>query len=485
MSTAEENLLTAKENLLTALADIVPANRIETRLWAREAYSHDSWPVSTVLAKLGVHNYTPQVVVHAESLQDVLSVLGVARELGVAVTCWGLGSSVTGQPLARRGGILLDMSSMVREPVLDAIDNCVTVAAGHLVSDLEALLNERGYTLNHFPQSLTRSSVGGWLSTRATGQYSSKYGGIEDLVLRYTAVLADGTVADIRSRPRAAVGPDLRELFLGSEGCFGVITDVTVKVFPSAPFQQLGAYVLPDVRSGLAAMREIAQASLKPMIVRFYDEDETRHAASQIDQGCVFFLGCDGPKAVAQAEFAECERIIATKGGASVGPAPLEAWLAHRFDFSRVEGILARTGGYAETIEVAHLWSGIEDLYRELKAALVPFGDEVIAHFSHIYPQGTSLYVILSGNAVTDEAARERLQRIWQVAMSTTVAMGGEISHHHGAGLARQDYIADGLGSQHLLLRRIKEALDPNFILNPGKLGIDEAPRRQGNSESA
>lgn len=476
---------TAEAVLLTALAEIVPANRIETRIRAREAYSHDSWPVSTVLAKLGVHNYTPQVVVHAESLHDVLSVLGVARELGVAVTCWGLGSSVTGQPLARRGGILLDMSSMVGEPVLDTIDNCVTVAAGHRGSDLEAWLNERGYTLNHFPQSLTRSSVGGWLSTRATGQYSSKYGGIEDLVLRYTAVLADGTVADIRSRPRSAVGPDLRELFLGSEGCFGVITDVTVKVFPSAPFRQLGAYVLPDVRSGLAAMREIAQASLKPMIVRFYDEDETRHAAPEIDQGCVFFLGCDGPKAVAQAEFAECERIVATKGGVSVGPAPVEAWLGHRFDFSRVEGVLARTGGYAETIEVAHMWSGIEDLYRELKSALVPLGDEVIAHFSHIYPQGTSLYVILSGNAVTDEAARERLQRIWQVAMSTTVAMGGEISHHHGAGLARQDYIADGLGSQHLLLRRIKEALDPTFILNPGKLGIDEAPRRQGNSGSA
>jgi alkyldihydroxyacetonephosphate synthase len=463
--------------LYTALAAVLPERLLDVDLSRREAYSHDSWPVSTVLGKLGEHLYTPDVVVHVESTADVLAVLAVAQDLAVAVTPWGLGSSVTGQPLAREGGIMLDMGRLVTEPVLDTVDNTVTVGAGHRGSELEEWLNQRGHTLNHFPQSLGRSSVGGWLATRATGQLSSKYGGIEDLVVRYEVVLTDGSVLDVHARPRAAVGPDLRALFLGSEGCFGVITEVTLKVFPLAPHRRLGAFSMPSVAAGLEAMRTIAQASLRPMLVRFYDEAETAHAAPGME-GCALFLGCDGFEAVAEAEFEECARIVRELGGRLVGPEPVEAWLGRRFDFSTVEKILASPGGYAETIEVAHLWSGIDELYTALTEALAPLADEVIAHFSHVYPQGTSLYVILLGHADSDEEARQRLAEIWRTAMKATVDVGGELSHHHGAGLARQEFIPEGLGEQHLLLRRLKEMLDPGFVLNPGKLGIEESPRR-------
>jgi alkyldihydroxyacetonephosphate synthase len=146
--------------------------------------------------------------------------------------------------------------------------------------------------------------------------------------------------------------------------------------------------------------------------------------------------------------------------------------MADRFDFSGVEDLLATPGGYAETIEVAHMWSGILDLYTDLKSTLAGHADEVLVHFSHLYTQGTSMYLILKGMASNDEAAVERLRGIWSVTMETCLRHGAELSHHHGGGLARSPYSRRSLGSAHKVLRRVKSAFDPDGILNPGKLGL-------------
>lgn len=146
--------------------------------------------------------------------------------------------------------------------------------------------------------------------------------------------------------------------------------------------------------------------------------------------------------------------------------------MKRRFDFSTVENLLAQQGGFAETIEVAHTWSGINALYADLKSALTPLADEVLAHFSHVYTQGTSMYVIVLGRTDTDESAVARLREIWATAMSVCLEHGAELSHHHGGGLARSPYSRQSLGSGHLVLQKIKAALDPAGILNPGKLGL-------------
>lgn len=436
-----------------------------------ESYSHDWWPLSVKLKHLGRHDHTPDLGVLARSEADVVNVLRAATAAGVTVTPRGLGSAVTGAPLPVGGGILLDLSELVGDPVINDTDHTVTVAGGVLGWTLEALLNQRGFTLGHSPQSLDRSSVGGWLATLATGQFSSRYGGIEDLVVGYRIVLADGEVIDLRAHPRAAMGPDLRQYFLGSEGTLGVITQVTLKLFPLPEYRVVEAFRIASVTGGLDAMRRISQSGLRPFLVRFYDAAEARHAMKDPSfDSPVLFVGHEGIRAVAEAEHAAASAMIVTRGGSSIGSAPVEGWLGRRYDFSTIERRLEEVGGYAETIEVAADWSSIHRLYEALTAALRPLADQVLGHFSHIYPQGTSLYVILLGSAATDEEAAERIRQIWAAAMTATKSSGGELSHHHGAGLARKPYIADLNPGVTALARRIKAALDPRGTLNPGKL---------------
>lgn len=437
------------------------------------ATSHDTWPLATKWARVGLHPNQADVVVRAVSVDDVRHVLRIAVEQGVPVTVRALASSVTGQPLPVRGGIVLDVSTLPSAIELNEVDLTVTVGASQPGGELEDWLQARGYTLGHSPQSLYRSTVGGWLATLATGQFSSLYGGIEDLVVGYTVMLADGEIVELRARPRAAMGPDLRQLFLGSEGTLGVVLSVTLKVFPVAEADVVQSFTVPDVHTGLDAVRGLIRAGLRPFLVRLYDPDEARHAlADPSASSPVLFLGFRDACSVAEAELAVATDRLLAAGAVPQGDAPVRAWLERRFDFSTVENLLDTPGGYAETIEVAHYWSQIEDLYRALKTALTPLADEVLVHFSHVYPQGTSMYVILLGRAADDEAAIQRLEAIWATAMEVALAHGAELSHHHGGGLARSAYAERSLGSAHHLLRLVKAALDPRGILNPGKLGL-------------
>ncbi|MEN0070815.1 MAG: FAD-binding oxidoreductase [Propionicimonas sp.] len=458
--------------VLEAIGAVVGPDALDESVAAIAASSPDTWPVATKLDCLGEHPYPADVVVRLTSFADVAGVLAAATRYSVPVTVRALASSVTGQPLPVRGGIVLDVSGVPAEFVINERNMTVTATASMNGGDLEDALAGRGLTLGHSPQSLYRSSVGGWLATLATGQFSSMYGGIEDLVTGYTVVLATGETVELKASPRAAMGPDLRRVFIGSEGTLGVITSVTLKVFPVQP-TRLAAFALPSVEAGLEILREQALAGLHPLLLRLYDADEARHAMADPDFGSpVLFLGTRGPAELADAELRVLSAMAASWGGTELGAVPVEAWMARRFDFSTVENLLASEGGFAETIEVAHNWDGITTLYSELKAAVAPLADEVLAHFSHVYTQGTSMYLILLGRAASDAEAVERLRTIWSTAMQVCLDNGAELSHHHGGGLARSPYSRRSLGSAHLVLERLKAALDPAGILNPGKLGL-------------
>ena len=462
-----------RDAVVHQLLQALGSKKVSTDAADLAATSHDTWPVATTWAKLGRHPHAGDVLVRATGEQDVVDVLTIASSASTPVTVRALGSSVTGQPIPVRGGIVLDVSGLPHTCQVDDVDLTVTVSASYNGGALEDELAARGLTLGHSPQSLYRSSVGGWLATLATGQFSSLYGGIEDLVVGYRVVLATGEAIDLRARPRAAMGPDLRQLFLGSEGTLGIITSVTLKVFRAPEVRLVETFAVPTVGAGLAIMREQVQSGLRPFLSRFYDADEARHAMADPDVTTpVMFVGAQGAAEAAALEMSALRRIAEDHGATSLGEAGADAWMDRRFDFSGVENLLATPGGYAETIEVAHTWRHIEAFYLDLKAALKPLADEVLGHFSHVYPQGTSLYVILLGRATDDEHALDRLTEIWRTAMRVGLENGAELSHHHGGGLARSPYARASLGDAHLLLRKLKGALDPAGILNPGKLGL-------------
>ncbi len=456
------------------LAEICGTENVLVTQEELDLHSYDVWPATAKWKLQGKQPYRPDAVVRPLSTEQVSRLLAWATRNAVPVTPWGLGSSVTGAPLPLHGGISLDLSGMKRVLALDPTNLLVRVQAGKLGLELEQQLNKRGFTLNHSPQSLDRSSVGGWVSTRATGQFSSRWGGIEDLALALTAVLPTGEVVETPLAPRAAVGPDLRHLFMGAEGTMGVVTEVVLKIFPIAEQRIFQTLAFPRVEAGLSAMRRILQAGLRPFLVRLYDSDEARYALKDPRfPSPVMFLGFEGIRAVAEAEYAAGLEICFQEGATIIGPEPALAWMERRFDFSTIENLLATPGGLAETIEVAHFWDGIFETYQALKSALAPYATEVLGHFSHVYPQGVSLYIILLGQAPNDAIAEERIMKIWDVSMKICLEKGAVISHHHGVGIARLPYIRAQLGSAMLPLERIKAAIDPSGIMNPGKLGLN------------
>lgn len=459
--------------LLSALKRVLPEQQILTDCNTLQDSSHDTWPLSTKLRRLGCHDFKAEVVVNVFNEQEIQQVLALAAENNTPVTARALASSVTGQPLPTRGGIVLDLSGMVHHHEINTTNLTVEASAGYNGGKLEDELQKMGWTLGHSPQSLYQSSVGGWLSTLATGQFSSYYGGIEDLITAYTVILATGERIRLKASPRSAMGPDLRQLFIGAEGTLGIVTSVQLKIFPLPPTRLYDTLELPCVEAGLHIMREQAMAGLRPFLLRLYDTAEARHAMQNTQQNKpVMFLGTQGVDIVAHAEMTAFMALVHKHGGQSIGPEGVLKWMERRFDFSTVEKMLDTPGGFAETIEVAHTWDGIASLYHALNRVLTPLAGEVLSHFSHVYPQGTSMYMILLGREETDAEAVEKLRTIWREAMRVCLEHHAELSHHHGGGLARSPYARESLGSAHILLRKIKQALDPNDLLNPGKLGL-------------
>ncbi|MDG3087600.1 FAD-binding oxidoreductase [Vibrio hannami] len=457
-----------------ALREALGEQKVSTLQKDLEASSHDTWPLMTKLNLIGEHPNKADIVVRAENDDDICKVLDLANQEKVPVTVRALASSVTGQPLPTKGGIVLDISEIPSSYSVNEANMTVTATCSFNGGDLEELLKKQGWTMGHSPQSLYRSTVGGWLATLATGQFSSMYGGIEDLVVGYDVILATGEKMTLKANPRAAMGPDLRQIFLGSEGTLGVITSVTLKIFPIQEAEAFMTYAIPTVKDGLALMREIAASNLKPCLVRFYDTEEARHAMQDKSfETPVLFLGSRGLPAMVDAEQGVLNQIATKHGGQAIGPEGVLGWMDRRYDFSTVENLLASKGGFGETIEIAHNWDSIHPLWEDLKQALDPLADEVISHFSHIYNQGTSMYVILLGQEESNEASVETLKKIWSTTMEVCIKHGAELSHHHGGGLARSPYSRRSIGEAHLILRKLKAALDPNSILNPGKLGLD------------
>ena len=430
----------------------------------------DLWPLGIMDERAG--KAPPRILVARPAGRDqVAEILRWASANNVAVTPVGGGSGVCGAVSPEAGEIALDMSALDRVFEIDETNLVCKCEAGVNGYALEQQLNARGLTLGHYPSSLPGTTVGGLISTRSSGQESSRYGSIEDMVIGLAVVLPDGTFAAPRPGPRSAAGPALHELFMGAEGGLGVILAATLRVhrLPEATVGR--GYAFADLRAGLECMRAVMQAGIRPLVMRLYDHEDAAFSGYEVQDGEVaMVVATAGARRVAEAEAAEVKRLAGE--ARALGGEPWERWLAHRFDLSaeRLQAFLTPAGAYLDTIELAAPWTVLPELHTRVKSA-IGVGGLALCHFSHAYEQGCCAYFSFAGSGGTEAEAHATYGRAWEGAMTAALELGAAITHHHGVGQARSRWIADEMGGWMRVWRAVKEGIDPEGIMNPRAVG--------------
>jgi alkyldihydroxyacetonephosphate synthase len=425
----------------------------------------------------------PDAVVLPGNHDEVVAVLLACAEHGVAVVPFGGGTSVVGGLAPQTTGpfVALDLRRLDRLLDVDPVSRTATLQPGLRAPHAEALLNERGFTLGHFPQSFEWATIGGFAAARSSGQASAGYGRFDEMVVGLTAATPQGTL-DLGRAPKSAAGPDLRQLVLGSEGAFGVITSVTLRVHPVPAVKVYEGWRFPSFEVGAAALRTLAQDGPLPTVLRLSDETETmvgladpEAIGAQRSAGCLSIVGFEGTAADVADRQAKAREVLRRAGGEPLGQEAGESWAYGRFEAPYLRDALLDVGAFAETLETATFWSRLPDLYEAVRDAvtttLAGAGTPplVMCHISHVYPTGASLYftvVAAQGDPVLEHWARAK-----HAASDAIITAGGTISHHHGVGTDHRDWYAREIGPLGMdVLHAIKDRLDPAGILNPGVL---------------
>jgi alkyldihydroxyacetonephosphate synthase len=433
------------------------------------SYSLDYWMYGVFLSQKGDLPSLPSAVISPASTVQIQKVVRCANEYRVPITPFGGGSGVLGGAVPLKGSVILNLQRMNKFLNLDALSLVAEFESGIMGANLELELNNRGYSAGNIPQSLNCSTLGGWISTRAAGQFSTKYGKIEDMVLGMEVVLPDGSLLNVKPVPRRSVGPSLKDLFLGGEGTLGIVTRATISIHPLPRRTIKQSFIFPSIEIAVDVVRQILRAEARPAVVRIFDEAESERYFPKIGREVTTIFISEGESECTALDARVIRRISRENRGISSGKAPVDIWLQKRFDIG-LAPVLMQYGGIVDTIEVSALFKDAAQLYRDMVAAMkaVEGALEVSGHYSHFYREGACLYVTFAG--IPKDPLRY-YQDTWDAAMKATLQNSGSISHHHGVGFWRIQYLERELGAAGVrLLKSIKSALDPEDILNRGKL---------------
>jgi alkyldihydroxyacetonephosphate synthase len=441
----------------------------------------------------------PDGVAYPTSDEEVRALLDFAYRTGTRLIPYGGGSSVVGHinPIpGDAANLTLDLTRLNHLLELDEVSHLATFESGVRGPDLESQLRARGYTLGHYPQSFEFSTLGGWIATRSSGQQSYHYGRIEELFAGGHVETPIGPL-DLPPLPASAAGPDLRQMVLGSEGRLGVITRATVRVRSLPESESFHAIFFRDWESGVAAVREMAQAGVAVSMLRLSDALETEttlklagheRLVTWADRGlrlagygperCLLLFGVTGERAAAAFALREATDVAHAHGGFPVGAAIGKRWQKTRFLTPYLRNTLWERGYALDTLETAVPWSAVLSAAATIKAVvhsgLADVGERVLvfAHLSHVYADGASIYVTyLYRRAADPDETLRRWHRLKSAASQVVVAHGGTISHQHGVGLDHAPYLAAEKGEVGIkLLKSAQQTLDPAGLLNPGKL---------------
>ncbi len=457
--------------VITALRDALGPAKVLTDEASLAARRHDYWMVSNLRDRFGGAAPNPACVVRPANVADVQAVVRAAAAADAPVVPFGQGSGVVGGVIVGPDTVLLDMGAMNATRFIDPVNLLAAFDAGKNGLAAEHDVAAQGLTIGHWPQSVELSTVGGWIATRASGQFSTAYGNIEDMVYAIEAVLPDGSLVTLGKGPRASAGPDLRHIMMGSEGTLGVITGVTLSLRRAAEQQALTAFAAPDMRAGFEFQREIVQLGWRPPVMRQYDERESKRL-HEAGADCTVIMVHEGPAGLVEAEVAAVTALAARMGLAPLPAAIVQHWLGHRNHVAGWDQILDRKI-VADTVEISAPWDRIAGVYDAATASVAAMEGcrAASAHSSHVYRSGLNLYFTFAVQ-LDDTAAMEAAYfEAWRRIMQATAEGGGSVAHHHGIGRVRRGWMKTELGDEGAaLLRTLKTALDPRGIMNPGVL---------------
>jgi alkyldihydroxyacetonephosphate synthase len=502
------------DSLRRRLADV--CNEVSDDDESRAEAGRDWWPLAIGWATRGQVPARPALIARPTDTSQVSAVLASCNDAGVPVTPSAGRSGVCGSAVPLYGGVVLDLCGLAGIGNVDTTSLVADLRAGTFGPDVEAgLRNDHDVTLGHWPQSMDLSTVGGWLACRGAGQYSNRYGKIEDMVIGLEVVLADGRVVRTGGRgPRSATGPDLNQLFVGSEGTLGVITEGRFRVHQVPTYTGQRAFGFRSFADGLDGCRRILRRGATPAVLRLYDETESGRSFDQGSTNVLIVLD-EGDPGLVDATLAVVDQESAAAD--KLEPNLVDRWMEQRNDVSALAP-LWRHGIVVDTVEVSARWSVLPGLYRSVLDALHGVDGTLAAssHQSHAYTDGACLYFTFAGRppssvggapvagvaggsgsvgggavgtvdgtsvpeldgdapALDDEQqawAEHYYEEAWNKVTAATRDAGGAISHHHGIGINRARFLPDALGSAFGVLTTVKQALDPKGILNPGKLGL-------------
>ena len=432
--------------------------------------SRDWWPLAMTWAVEGQVAGLAGVVVRPDDKFQVPDVLRICNEAGIPVTAAAGRSGVCGSSVPLYGGVVLDLCGLDGIVAVDDASLVLDVLPGTFGDVLEhELRNTYNVTVGHWPQSINLSTVGGWLACRGAGQLSTRYGKIEDMVVGLDVALADGTTLRTGGNARQAVGPDLNQLFVGSEGTLGIITGARLRLHPAPVHEARAAWGFSSFEEGLDACRRVLRRGATPAVLRLYDDVESQRNFGTSDVHLLLVLDEGDPGLVTATMSAVHEEC---RAGLLLDPDLVERWMGHRNDVSALEKLI-EGGLVVDTMEITGPWGKLPEIYRAAVAAIKDVDGTLAAsaHQSHAYTDGACLYFTFAGKV--DAADKDRFYRAaWDAGTNAVLAHGGALSHHHGVGINRARFVREALDGGLDVLAAVKRALDPNGILNPGKLGL-------------
>ncbi|CAN5169533.1 FAD-binding oxidoreductase [soil metagenome] len=508
----------APASLLSSLATIVGEGHVTTDAMERVVHTYGKSLRDLVRIRANLVERYPDVVVYPADEDEVQKVVDAAVAANAVIIPFGGGSNIAGslEPRAaeKRVVLSLDMGRLAKVLDIDEESGLARIQAGALGPDLEEQLNAKGWTIGHFPDSFTHSTMGGWVATRSSGMQSDKYGDIADIarglrVVRPSSNGQSGTLV-IRAIPSASTGPSVREMILGSEGRLGVITEVTAQVHRIPAKRDVYAYFFPNWEAGTAAMQEIAESDATPSITRVSDARETGFSLAtskeskgvskflagtvlptmmkskgwKLDDICLSFIGYEGGEKHAERQKKLVDAIVKKHGGMGVGKGPGVLYDQKKFDTPYLRDFLLDRGAAGDVSESAMPWSKVnqvhDNVYKAAQGAYDKLGVHgwIMSHLSHSYHSGACLYFTFAF-VMDEKKGLEQYDVVKSAIQQAFIDNGGSLSHHHGVGLEHAPWLEQDISVEGAkVMKGLFAATDPGDNFNPNKIIADEKPTK-------